>query len=203
MKAFSSVWGAEDQATLDLIKEVKISGQWLDLAAGDGRYTDRLIEKAAILIAADIDAEYLEKIRLKIPEKYQKKLLTTAFDFLKTFPFPDNFFDGVFCTGVLHLYKKEDVESVLMQVKRVLKDGGLLIFDFATDIQRIQADGSLHQYPGRIEYSTEEAKQLVKGWLQDFSYQVIESRVSDQPVDLGERKYKLNCKFLLVKAQKK
>lgn len=202
MKQFNSVWGAEDQVTLDLIKKSDFRGRWLDLAAGDGRYADKIIQKTDLLVAADINPDYLEQLRTKIDEKYQKKLLTTAFDFLKPFPFPNDFFDGVFCTGALHLFSEGDIEKIILEVKRVLKKNGEFIFDFATDIRRIKPDGSLHQYPSRIEYTLREAESLMIKLLNGFKYSTSKSKVIDQPVSLGDRNYNLNCNFFLIKSTK-
>lgn len=35
----SSIWGTGDKATLALLRKIKLHGIWLNLAAGDGRYT--------------------------------------------------------------------------------------------------------------------------------------------------------------------
>ena len=41
----NSVWGTEDKATTDLLDRLDITGKWLNLCAGDGRFNNKLLEK--------------------------------------------------------------------------------------------------------------------------------------------------------------
>lgn len=45
-------------------------------------------------------------------------------DFNRKFPFDDNTFDGVFCEHVLEHFTYEDGRKLMMECKRILKDGG-------------------------------------------------------------------------------
>ena len=41
----TSIWGTGDRGTLEIIGNTDISGRWLNLAAGDGRYNLDLLER--------------------------------------------------------------------------------------------------------------------------------------------------------------
>lgn len=50
-----SKWGIEEKETLDAINNIDFSGKILNIAAGDGRFNNRLLELAQSVTAIDID----------------------------------------------------------------------------------------------------------------------------------------------------
>src|SRR3990167_2199248 len=132
-----SIWGTGDKDSLELLKKIEIHGKWLNLAAGDGRYNLNLLEKADSVVASDIDESALDKLRQNTPDELRAKLQTEVFDVTKKFPFENDSFDGVFCTGTLHLFPTEILRQILSEIDRILKPSGRILIDFATDIKRI------------------------------------------------------------------
>ncbi|MDE6292553.1 MAG: class I SAM-dependent methyltransferase, partial [Bacilli bacterium] len=137
-----SKWGIEEQETLDAIKKMNMQGTILNLAAGDGRFNNYLLEYADKVVAVDKSASELEILKSNCPELLNNKLETEVIDITKKIPFADSTFDGIFCTGFLHLFKREIIASIITEMKRLLKDGGNIILDFATDIRRLDKDNN-------------------------------------------------------------
>ncbi|UCD03787.1 MAG: methyltransferase domain-containing protein, partial [Candidatus Woesearchaeota archaeon] len=156
--------------------------KWLNLAAGDGRYNLKLLKKADEVVACDIDASALSKLYYYTPDKYKPKLEIKIFNATKKFPFEDNSFDGIFCTGSLHFVPKEIFIKISQEIMRVLKPEGKLIFDFATDIKRTKTDGTEYISKREQSYTFDEAKEFLeeifkncfiksikKCWVEEFS----------------------------------
>lgn len=198
----TSIWGRGDSDTLRLLGRIKIHGKWLNLAAGDGRYNMKLLEKADSVVASDVDESALSKLWHMTPEKYRKKLEIKIFDITKKFPFERNSFDGVFCTGALHLFPKKVLGKIISEIDRILKPTGSIVLDFATDIKRISPDGKLITFGNEPLYSLEKAKATLKGLFRKYR---LELRVSEvvEDFEAANPPYRLNCKFLILVADKK
>jgi len=197
----ASIWGSGDKDTLKLLKELKIRGRWLNLAAGDGRYNLELLKKVDSIVATDIDERALSKLWRNTPERYKPRLEIKAFDITKKFPFKNNSFDGVFCTGALHLFPIRVFKSLSYEIFRVLKPRGRVIIDFATDIKRISSEGRLIKFGDELGYSLKEAKTLLKEVFSNYKSRTYESKVSEE-VKKGNPSYKFSCNFILLVADK-
>jgi SAM-dependent methyltransferase len=197
-----SIWGKGDKTTLDFLKTIDITGNWLNLAAGDGRYSNELLEKVDSLIASDIDRNALNKLWSITSESLQPKLKLKKFNIVHMFPFKENTFDGVFCTGILHLFEKQILKTIFREVDRVLKPKGMFIFDFATDIKRTLPNGSSYKKPSEPDYELEKSVVMIEKLLPDYNLQIIESAVPVETVSIGDLKYNFSCKFILIKAIK-
>lgn len=66
------LWGHGDELTLKILDEIRISGKWLNLAAGDGRYMKELLKKVESITAAYINEKYLRTLMKRIPEGEKK-----------------------------------------------------------------------------------------------------------------------------------
>ncbi|MFH0922762.1 MAG: class I SAM-dependent methyltransferase [Candidatus Micrarchaeota archaeon] len=199
----SSVWGKGDEKTIALFKKHDLRGRWLNLAAGDGRYNLFLLQKADSVTVADIDKRALNKLLRAAPEKYRSKLQLSAFDLTKRFPFDKHSFEGVFCTGALHLFQPEVLRKIVAEIHRVLKSGGSVIIDFATDVRRVLPDGSLYFHDNEPRYDLHTADTLLRKLFKDYDLKIIRSRVSNENVNTGDLEYVFNCNFLLLNGKKK
>lgn len=198
----TSIWGTGDKDTLELLRKIKISGKWLNLAAGDGRYNLDLIKKADFVVTSDIDKSALSKLWHNTPPKYRTKLDSKAFDITKKFPFKNNSFDGVFCTGTLHLFPKKILRQIISEIDRILKLNGKVIIDFATDIKRTSLSGKSIIFGKEPLYTLKDAKSTLKNLFRNYWIQIYESEVVED-FETANLPYTLNCKFVILIADKK
>ncbi|MDZ7798255.1 MAG: class I SAM-dependent methyltransferase [Patescibacteria group bacterium] len=196
------IWGTGDKDTLELLNDIKIRGKWLNLAAGDGRYNLNLLEKVNSVVASDIDEGALGKLKQNTPNELREKLQTEIFDITKPFPFEDESFDGVFCTGTLHLFPTEILQQIILEIDRILKSNGKLIIDFATDIKRILPDGKLYIRKSEPQYTAEEAAKFLRELLHNYQIQIVESEVPEEEIKTRGFVYRFSCKFILLTADK-
>ena len=196
-----SRWGTEEQETLEAIKEVEFCGNVLNMAAGDGRFIDELMRSAAFVTAVDIDRAELKKLEEKANDK--SKLVTQVVDVTKGLPFEGGCFDGVFCTGTLHLFNERKLKKVFSEVERVLKPGGKLIFDFATNIVRLDKEGNVVPYGDDINYSTEDALQILFKGLNNFTVKVEVASFKEDSLDQGKTSYtSISGNFIIISGVK-
>lgn len=200
----SSIWGEGDKDTLDLLERLPIRGRWLNLAAGDGRYNSILLDRAEEVVATDIDQNALDKLSRNTPKELQQKLKTKVADLTEPLPFDENSFDGLFCTGTLHFFSEDQLASIFREMDRVIKPGGRLVIDFATDVKRVLPDGSsLRVRENEPRYTLEEAEVLLKSILPNYQLEIIESSVPEEKINVGNvTMYRFSCNFLLLSGQK-
>ena len=89
----------------------------LDLGAGTGKLTTRLVERGLTVIAVDPIAEMLEMLRTALPDT--PALLGSA----EQIPLPDNAVDAVLVAQAWHWF---DPERAVAEIARVLRPGGRL-----------------------------------------------------------------------------
>jgi len=202
-----SIWGKGDLETLSVLKKLalenKLIGKWLHFAAGDGRYNNILLQEANSVIATDIDKGALEKLQRETPKDLYSKLTTETQDLTKPFPFKRYNFDGVFNTGTLHLFPKSILDSVIEEIYRILKPGGVFIFDFATEIKRVKKDGTFVSR-SNVVYSKSDSKILLSELLgkKGFKVDFFECKVPPEKVTSGDGTYTFSCNYWLVVAEK-
>lgn len=193
-----SIWGTEEKETLHCIRTKPIQGKWINLCAGDGRFNTELIKKVDQVIACDIDKGALSKLWEITPEKYRSKLQLQEMDVKKPFPFKENSFDGVFCTGALHLFPENTLRHITNEIYRVLKPEGQIIIDYATDITRTLPDGSLYIVKGEPNLKLQPAIDLLHDCFQKFSLEVITSIVKPEEVFTTKHRYVFSSNFVLL-----
>lgn len=199
----TSIFGLGDADTISYLSDQNLTGIWLDLGGGDGRYLDSMINTADKVYLGDIDEGAISKVWHNLNLEQRKKLIPAVFDITKRFPFNDAEFDGIFCTGFLHLFPGEVIVEMIKEVTRTLKPGGRFIFDFATDIKREQPDGTLVSHEGAPEYTDAQGMDLMLGQLEDnFKIKhMFKSNVNDDLTKdtLG---YNFSCNYFLMDAYK-
>lgn len=199
----TSIWGVGDKDTLELLKKIEIHGKWLNLAASDGRYNLNLLEKADFVVASDIDGSALNKLWQNTPNKFKAKLQTKVFDITKKFPFENDSFDGVFCTGTLHIFSRKVLENIVIEINRMLRPGGRVIIDFATNVERIRFDGKSYIIKDEPKYTLADAKTTLRNLFKNYKIQMYESEVPEEILKEANPAYKFSCKFILLVADKK
>ncbi|MHC9291637.1 class I SAM-dependent methyltransferase [Mycobacterium sp. LTG2003] len=100
----------------------------LDLGAGTGKLTTRLVERGLDVVAVDPIAEMLELLSNSLPDT--PALLGTA----EEIPLPDNSVDAVLVAQAWHWF---DPELAVKEVSRVLRPGGRLGLVWNTRDERL------------------------------------------------------------------
>jgi SAM-dependent methyltransferase len=100
----------------------------LDLGAGTGKLTTRLVERGLQVVAVDPIAEMLELLTTSLPDT--PALLGTA----EHIPLPDNSVDAVLVAQAWHWF---DPEQAIAEVARVLRPGGRLGLVWNTRDERL------------------------------------------------------------------
>lgn len=197
-----SKWGTEEKETLAALKKIKFKGNVLNVAAGDGRFNNELLKSADQVLAIDISETELKVLKENCSEDLKPKLQTRIINILEPFPFEEETFDGLFCTGTLHLFRKEIIINILNEMKRVLKCNGKIILDFATDIHRTDKNNNPVPYK-EGNYQTEEAVAFFKEQLTDFDLEIQISTFTENNLD-DKAGYKfITGNFLIISGIKK
>ncbi|WP_422775132.1 class I SAM-dependent methyltransferase, partial [Pseudomonas aeruginosa] len=89
----------------------------IDLGAGTGKFTPRLLETGAQAIAVEPVPQMLEKLSAALPQV--KTLAGTA----EAIPLPDESVDAVVCAQSFHWFA---TPQALAEIRRILKPGGKL-----------------------------------------------------------------------------
>ncbi|MFB6075730.1 MAG: class I SAM-dependent methyltransferase [Candidatus Aenigmatarchaeota archaeon] len=192
-----SIWGPGDDDTLEVLENVEMRGKWLNLAAGDGRYNDILLKKADSVVASDIDASALSKLWHNTSPDLRERLNIEIFDITEKFSLEDQSFDGILCTGTLHLFPREVLKEICGEIDRILKRGGRLIIDFATDIKRVSPKGEPVKFGREPNYGIEDAKQYLNKLFKQYNVKFRESKVRES-FESSNPPYELNCNFLIM-----
>ena len=198
-----SLWGSGEPETLELLEKINVSGNWLDLAAGDGRYATILSEKVNSLFATDADPGALSKLFFRVDGVYRKKIHFTQLNMKNPLPFLGASFDGVICTGTLHLFDSVVLTNILLEILRVLKDSGTLIIDFAVDIKRNYPDGKIFTHNGDMGYTSQTANLLLQQIFGKNLDNIWISSFEDDLTNVVGYGYITQGNFLLICASKK
>ncbi len=113
--------------SLDILDSYPGKGCLLDAGCGCGKYALPLRMRGFDVVAVDVS---LNALRIACERSTGKKLdIKFLAGNIYRMPFRDASFDLIWCYGVLqHLYLKER-ELVLLEFRRILKDGGLLFME--------------------------------------------------------------------------
>ena len=119
----------------------------LDIGIGTGLASQSFAKVGLSVYGCDGSTEMLKVCESKAFAKELK-----VFD-LQNIPLPytDSFFDHVICCGVLHFF--DDLETILKEVLRIIKPGGIFAFTFATQTSD-EEDASDDKLQGYFETPT-------------------------------------------------
>ncbi len=106
----------------DIIEKTKLP--IIDLGCGSGNDTLYLLEKGKDVIPCDLSLNAIEAIR----RDFSKIKEALCFDMLKGLPFDDDSCDIIIADLSLHYFKSDDTKRILLEIQRVLKRDGYLIF---------------------------------------------------------------------------
>ena len=105
----------------------------LDIACGTGQVTVRLAKAGYEMYGVDRAFEMLEVARRKAEREGVKIRLAQAD--MRALPFEDEQFDAAICIydSINYMLSREQLRQAFMSANRVLKPGGLYIFDVTTE----------------------------------------------------------------------
>lgn len=144
----------------------------LDLGCGTGEMIKQILQADNYkeLYGIDLSEEMLAVAKNKLPD--QVKLLLGDSESL---PFPDNFFDVVYCNDSFHHYPAP--QNVLSEVQRVLKPGGTFLMGdcWQPYIGRVIMNFYMrHSKEGDVKiYSETEMVSMLSEYFHDVSWERI------------------------------
>ena len=144
----------------------------LDLGCGTGEMMKQILQtdNCKELYGIDLSEEMLAVAKSKLPD--QVKLLLGDSESL---PFPDNFFDVVYCNDSFHHYPAP--QNVLSEVQRVLKPGGTFLMGdcWQPYIGRVIINFYMrHSKEGDVKiYSETEMVSMLSEYFHDVSWERI------------------------------
>jgi len=100
------------------------TGPIIDLGCGVGNNTKYLLEKGKEVIPCDFAHRAITNIKNTFPQVTQAK----CFDMTKGLPFANGFTSMVIADLSLHYFSEETTYTILAEIRRILKPGGLLLF---------------------------------------------------------------------------
>jgi SAM-dependent methyltransferase len=106
----------------------KIKGKKiLEVGAGSGGDSIYLATRGARTYCLDYTSSSLERIKRQARKKHVAVEVVMAG--IRAIPFADGSFDAVFSAGVMEHFRRDEILSVFIEQKRVLKNGGFLLVD--------------------------------------------------------------------------
>lgn len=136
-----------------VLKHVK-SGRLIDMACGAGRFLDAtfaeiLHERGVVIDGVDLESEIESSLRVFNERAWSRHSIKGNFNKLGI---RSGYYDYIFCNN--SFMSGDNIEKTLLEMHRICKDGGLLIFNsvtpyFAEEINKI--GGSLGDF-GMSEY---------------------------------------------------
>jgi len=122
-KVFSEI--QEDIAGVAKLLKKSKAKKILDLGCGSGRHTAFLAKSGFDVYATDVAKTGL-KLTQQCLKKEGLKATVRQESCYSQFSFPDNFFDAVISTQVIHHNFHDKIKFCISEIERVLKPGGIV-----------------------------------------------------------------------------
>lgn len=143
--------GDTDIYLLDQIMKgrFRASDKILDAGCGNGRNMHWFLQNSFEIYGIDMNEENINVLKNKNPNLSEERLQIFKVEKMN---FPDNYFDHVICSAVLHFAKNTiHFKQMFTEMLRVLKSDGILFIRMTSDIGientiRLIADG-VYQIP--------------------------------------------------------
>jgi ubiquinone/menaquinone biosynthesis C-methylase UbiE len=127
-KDVHNVYSNEDRILRELSRVCDLGGKRvLEVGAGTGRDSFRLIEHGAEVVQLDYSVNSLQILKNLSEELHVETTIVGGDTF--QLPFRDATFDVVFHQGLLEHFRRPQAEALLKENIRVLKPGGYLLVD--------------------------------------------------------------------------
>ena len=100
------------------------NGIFLDLGTGPGIQAMELAKKGFDVIGSDISGTVIERNKIMYETQYHN--IKFVVDNILYSDFKENYFDYIFDRGCFHVFSEEDRPKYYNQIKRILKQKGIL-----------------------------------------------------------------------------
>lgn len=198
----NSPYGEPNQETLALFADLPRGSKIGDIGGGEGRYALPLANMGHRVILSDVDLPHLvrgkEKNRLVGAE--EGVIIPVEMDATKDFPMRENSLEAVLNAGFGYLIPPDELGDLFGKMVKVVKPGGLIVFEFATNRdRRDRKDGK--SLIGREEYIYSKQEGLeVLGQL--FDQHALEHRVRLDKTIHFEESYFMHNDLVIVAGKK-
>ena len=133
----------------------------LDMGCGTGRFLD----------FAKNGIDFSEGMLAQAKAKYPHHQLTVGD--ISRMPFAENSFDAIFSLHVFMHLKMETIEGAISEAHRILKPGGILIFDFPSKARRNLINYQKDGWHGNTALEVSIVKKLTNGKFEMEGYQGV------------------------------
>jgi SAM-dependent methyltransferase len=157
---------------LALIRETSAGGPVLELGCGNGRDTIDLLRAGCTVIATDISMENLAECAKSAPEAKRLQM-----DIGKLLPFADHSLPAIVASLSLHYFSWEVSLQITSELKRCLREGGLLLarFNSTNDLHHgasspLEIEPNFYQVGTRTKrfFDENNVRLFLKGWEIQF-----------------------------------
>jgi ubiquinone/menaquinone biosynthesis C-methylase UbiE len=141
----------EEMEGFKSLVKVKSGELVLDVATGTGIFLIEMAKDGAACCGIDLAPKMLQQLRNKTKrQRLEDHIKGTLIGVADRLPYQDNLFDWVTCIGMLEYYPMEYAETVLNEIKRVLKQGKNCFIDIVDPTSKEAQDKS-HIYKYALE----------------------------------------------------
>ncbi len=173
----------------------------LDLACGDGKYSDSLLTPDRSVTGVDLDKGMLEEAEKKYDQKNNIKFVYGDMLELSSV-FKRDKFDGVFCIGnsLVHLTSPDKIKKALTELNLVMEDGGRLV------IQIINYDRILNEDINFLPTIKNEDTEFIRNYHRYGNSRIIDFhtilKTADKEIESHQELYSLTKDELVFLAEK-
>lgn len=198
-----SIWGDEDSSTRNmLLKLVKPSSKWVNLASGDGRYNRLIAEIAKEVTDVDIDEGALQKLYKNTPQDIKHKLVLKSFNIVEPFPLESNKYDGLFSSGTLYLFPENIFMNISREISRILKIGGYIALEWAMNIKRTSPTGESVVFGSEPLYDRDRTITVIQKAFPNFEIKFMDGEKIYSNESEANPPYEFYCETLLIEGKK-
>jgi 2-polyprenyl-3-methyl-5-hydroxy-6-metoxy-1,4-benzoquinol methylase len=124
-----------------LLKYVYSGAKCLDLAGGNGRFTEAMLEHGGEVVFVDLEAKHVENAKRRFADKNINIVCSDIIQFVET---DKNTYDLVVLSGILFFMDNEQVEYIIRLIREKLSDRGVIfVRDFIAKKQSIVTESSV------------------------------------------------------------
>lgn len=100
----------------------------LDLGCGTGRNILPLVKADFNVWGIDISTRAIAEAKTRLQEEHLQADIKVG-DFYTTLPYPDDFFDGVLSIKAMHHARRNEIDNLIKELKRIMCIGGILMVE--------------------------------------------------------------------------